>query len=329
MTVDSSLGAPAPACQAPLLSVVVPMKNEEASVDAFLQAVVPVLRHVAGERFEIVAVNDGSADRTLETLLGWRERLPQLRLIDLSRNFGKEAALTAGLQHARGEAVIPMDVDLQDPPELIPTMVERWREGFEVVNARRVLRSGDTPMKRLTAAGFYALMHRLSEVPIPVNVGDFRLMDAAVVRALLTLPERTRFNKGIFAWVGFRQTVLDYERPGRREGGSAWTARSLWRLAIDGITCFSSLPLRACSLLGVLMGLGAFTYAAFVIASTLWFGRDVPGYASLIVVMLVCSALIMMSIGVLGEYLARVFVEVKGRPLYIIRRTWPPQDGAA
>lgn len=329
MTVNPSPGAPAPACRAPLLSVVVPMKDEEASVDIFLQAVVPVLRQVAGERFEIVAVNDGSADRTLDALLGWRERLPQLRLIDLSRNFGKEAALTAGLQHARGEAVIPMDVDLQDPPELIPTMVERWREGFEVVNARRVLRSGDTPMKRLTAAGFYALMHRLSEVPIPVNVGDFRLMDAAVVRALLTLPERTRFNKGIFAWVGFRQTVLDYERPGRREGGSAWTARSLWRLAIDGITCFSSIPLRACSLLGVLMGLGAFTYAVVVIASTLWFGRDVPGYASLIVVMLVCSALIMMSIGVLGEYLARVFVEVKGRPLYIVRRTWPPQDGEA
>jgi glycosyltransferase involved in cell wall biosynthesis len=250
------------------------MKDEEAAVDAFLQAVVPVLRRVAGDRFEIVAVNDGSADRTLETLLG-------------------------------------------------------WREGFEVVDARRVLRSSDTPMKRLTVAAFYALMHRPLKVPIPVNVGDFRLMDAAVMRALLTLPERARFNKGIFAWVGFRQTVLDYERPVRREGGSAWTTRSLWRLAIDGITCFSCLPLRACSLLGVLMGLGAFTYAAFVIASTLWFGRDVPGYASLIVVMLVCSALILMSIGGLGEYLARVFVEVKGRPLYIVRRIWPPQDGEA
>jgi hypothetical protein len=172
-------------------------------------------------------------------------------------------------------------------------------------------------------------MRRLAEIPIPPNVGDFRLMDAAVVRALLTLPERTRFNKGIFAWVGFRQTFVDFERPGRREGGSAWTARSLWRLAIDGITCFSSLPLRACSLIGVLMGLAAFGYAAWVIVSTLWFGRDVPGYASLIVVMLVCSALILMSIGVLGEYLARVFVEVKGRPLFIVRRSWTGGDPQA
>lgn len=309
--------------RAPLLSVVVPMKDEEASIEPFLEAVVPVLRTVAGDRFEIIAVNDGSTDDTLPRLLRHREALPQLRVVDLSRNFGKEAALTAGLQHARGEAVIPMDADLQDPPELLPAMVERWRSGFEVVSARRVLRDEDTPMKRLTAGAFYSIMRRLSEIPIPPNVGDFRLMDAAVVRALLTLPERTRFNKGIFAWVGFRQTFIDFDRPGRRQGGSAWTARSLWRLAIDGITCFSSLPLRACSLIGVLMGLGAFAYAAWVIASTLWFGRDVPGYASLIVVMLVCSALILMSIGVLGEYLARIFVEVKGRPLYIVRRTWP------
>jgi len=174
--------------------------------------------------------------------------------------------------------------------------------------------------------GFYALMHHLSEVPIPANVGDFRLMDACVVRALLTLPERTRFNKGIFAWVGFRQCFIDFERPGRREGGSAWTARSLWRLAIDGITCFSSLPLRVWSLVGVCMALAALAYALVVIGETLWFGRDVPGYASLIVVVLVCSALILISIGVLGEYLSRVFVEVKGRPLYIIRRTWSAQD---
>jgi glycosyltransferase involved in cell wall biosynthesis len=307
----------------PILSIVIPMRNEEASIEPFLAAVLPVLRTCCDDRFEIVAVNDGSSDRTLDRLL--EQRLPQLKVIDLSRNFGKEAALTAGLQHAGGQAVIPMDADLQDPPELIPAMLDRWKAGFEVVSARRVLRDEDTPMKRLTAQAFYSVMHRLAEIPIPANVGDFRLMDAAVVRALLTLPERTRFNKGIFAWVGFRQTFIDFERPARREGGSAWTARALWRLAIDGITCFSSLPLRACSLIGVLMGLAAFTYAVWVIASTLWFGRDVPGYASLIVVMLVCSALILMSIGVLGEYLARVFVEVKGRPLYIIRRVWDTQ----
>jgi hypothetical protein len=197
-----------------------------------------------------------------------------------------------------------------------------------VVSPRRVLRDEDTPMKRLTAGGFYAIMHRLSEIPIPANVGDFRLMEACVVRALLSLPERTRFNKGIFAWVGFRQCFIDFERPARRAGGSAWTARSLWRLAIDGITCFSSLPLRVWSLVGVFMGVVAMTYAAVVVVRTLWFGRDVPGYASLIVVMLVCSALILMGIGVLGEYLARVFVEVKGRPLYIVRRTWGDADAA-
>ena len=238
----------------PMLSVVVPMKNEAASLEAFFATVVPVLRAECGERFEIVCVNDGSTDDTLAGLLRRRAALPQMRVIDLSRNFGKEAALTAGLQHARGEAVIPMDVDLQDPPELIPEMVAKWREGFEVVSPRRVLRDEDTPMKRLTAGGFYAIMHRLSEIPIPANVGDFRLMEACVVRALLSLPERTRFNKGIFAWVGFRQCFIDFERPARRAGGSAWTARSLWRLAIDGITCFSSLPLRVWSLVGVFMG---------------------------------------------------------------------------
>ena len=312
--------------QKPILSVVVPMKDEAASLASFLDTVVPVLRSAAGERFEIVCVNDGSTDGTLDGLRARLRSLPQMRVIDLSRNFGKEAALTAGLQHARGEAVIPMDVDLQDPPELIPQMVERWKSGFEVVCARRVTRDEDTPMKRLTAGGFYALMRRLSDVPIPANVGDFRLMDACVVRALLSLPERTRFNKGIFAWVGFRQCFIDFERPGRREGGSAWTARSLWRLAIDGITCFSSLPLRVWSLVGVCMALAALAYALVVIGETLLFGRDVPGYASLIVVVLVCSALILISIGVLGEYLSRVFVEVKGRPLYIIRRTWSAQD---
>ena len=312
-----------------MLSVVVPMKNEAASLDAFFGAVVPVLRETCGERFEIVCVNDGSTDGTLDGLRARLRALPQMRVIDLSRNFGKEAALTAGLQHARGDAVIPMDVDLQDPPELIPRMVARWREGFEVVSARRCMRDEDTPMKRLTAGGFYAVMRHLSEIPIPENVGDFRLMDACVVRALLTLPERTRFNKGIFAWVGFRQCFIDFERPGRRAGGSAWTARSLWRLAIDGITCFSSLPLRVWSLVGVCVALAALAYAAIVVVQTLWFGRDVPGYASLIVVMLVCSALILMGIGVLGEYLSRVFVEVKGRPLYIIRRTWSAEDEGA
>lgn len=312
----------------PMLSVVVPMKNEAASLEAFFATVVPVLRAECGDRFEIVCVNDGSTDDTLAGLLQRRGALPQMRVIDLSRNFGKEAALTAGLQHARGEAVIPMDVDLQDPPELIPEMVAKWRDGFEVVSPRRMLRDEDTPMKRLTAGGFYAIMHRLSEIPIPANVGDFRLMEACVVRALLSLPERTRFNKGIFAWVGFRQCFIDFERPARRAGGSAWTARSLWRLAIDGITCFSSLPLRVWSLVGVFMGVVAMTYAAVVVVRTLWFGRDVPGYASLIVVMLVCSALILMGIGVLGEYLARVFVEVKGRPLYIVRRTWGDADAA-
>jgi glycosyltransferase involved in cell wall biosynthesis len=321
---SSALSSSTEISGAPILSIVVPMKNEEASIGPFLEAVLPVLRQCCGDRFEIIAINDGSTDRTLERLL--EQRLPNLRVIDLSRNFGKEAALTAGLQHARGQAVIPMDADLQDPPELIPAMLEHWKSGFEVVSARRVLRGEDTPMKRVTAHAFYALMHRLAEIPIPANVGDFRLMDAAVVRALLSLPERTRFNKGIFAWVGFRQTFIDFDRPGRRTGGSAWTARSLWRLAIDGITCFSSLPLRVCSAVGVLMGLVAFGYAAFVVGSTLWFGRDVPGYASLIVVMLVCSALILMSIGVLGEYLARVFVEVKGRPLYIIRRVWDAKE---
>lgn len=306
----------------PTLSVVIPLKDEQDGVATLFARLAEVLDRLLPGDHEVVCVNDGSSDATLAALLAEQRKRPNLVIVDLSRNFGKEAALTAGLANASGRTVVPLDADLQDPPELIGEMLARWREGYEVVCARRVQRTGDGPFKRLTARLFYALIRRISDVEIPSNVGDFRLMDQAVVQAVLSLPERTRFNKGLFAWLGFRQCIITYDRPERAVGTSKWRYWRLWNFALDGITSFSSLPLRIWSYLGMAMAMLAMVYAAVIVVKTMVSGRDVPGYASLMCVVLVCSGLILMGIGVIGEYLSRIFIEVKGRPLYIVRRTY-------
>lgn len=299
------------------ISVVVPMWNESAVLDRFFDRVVPVIESVTRD-YEILCIDDGSTDDTYARLAAWRVRNPHIRLIGLSRNFGKENALSAGLDFAAGQAVIPMDADLQDPPEIVPEMVARWREGFDVVLARRATREGESWVKRATAHAFYRLIGRLSAIEIPENVGDFRLMDRRVVDALAALPERSRFMKGVFAWLGFRQVVIEYAREPRAAGTAKQNWPRLFALAIDGIVSFSAVPLKVWSYLGFAMAAFAGAYGAYIILRTLLMGADVPGYASLLVVVLFMNGLVLIGLGVLGEYMARIFVEVKRRPVYVI-----------
>jgi glycosyltransferase involved in cell wall biosynthesis len=303
------------------LSVVVPMHDEESVVDLFFDRLEPVLSGIT-EDYEVVCVNDGSGDGTLERLIAHHRRNGRVKVIDLSRNFGKEYALSAGIDYSTGRAVIPIDADLQDPPELIPDLVTKWREGYEMVLAVRTDRRSDSFAKRTSAGAFYRLINRLSDVPLPANAGDFRLMERKVVNALGSMRERGRYMKGMFAWLGFRQAVVTYSRPARAAGRSKWQGWKLWNFALEGIISFTSLPLRVWSYFGLAIAGSAFVYALYIIVRTLIYGIDVPGYASLAVLMLFLSGMILIGIGVIGEYLARIFVEVKQRPLYLVRGTY-------
>jgi polyisoprenyl-phosphate glycosyltransferase len=303
----------------PTVSIVCPMYDEALSLPAFEERLTAVLSGT-GQSFEVVCVNDGSRDNTLHLLRAWRARDPRVRVIDLTRNFGKEAALTCGIDHARGEAVIPIDADLQDPPELIPEMLRLWRSGFEVVLPQRVDRSSDGALKRRTAAWFYRLHNRIADAPIPVNVGDFRLLDRQVIDALARLPERRRFMKGLFAWVGFRQATLPYTRAARQHGQTKFSGWRLWNFALDGITSFSTAPLRMWTYIGLAVALLAFLYGLIIIAQVLITGRDMPGYASLITVVLFLGGVQLIGLGMLGEYVGRLHQEVKQRPIYLVRQ---------
>lgn len=307
-----------------LLSVVAPMFNEEGGIDPFLARVEPVAEGLVaplGGSYEIICVDDGSTDGTLERLAAQRERNPAIKIVALSRNFGKDIALSAGLDHAAGAAVVPIDADLQDPPEVIPELFAKWLEGYDVVFATRASRAGDGLLKRLTSACFYRLHNKLAEVDIPNDTGDFRLMDRRVVAALGRLPERNRFMKGLFAWVGFRQAAVAYQREARAHGSSKWRYWNLWNFAIDGITSSSTWPLRVWSYFGAVISLCAFAYAGYMIVRTLAFGADVPGYASLMVVVLFMGGINLLTLGIIGEYLGRAYMEVKGRPLYLVRES--------
>ena len=301
----------------PTLSIVVPMHNEEAGLDAFFARVTGVLESM-GERWEIVCVDDGSRDGTFDALAQAHARDARIKVLRLSRNFGKEAALSAGLAHARGDAVVPIDADLQDPPELIPALFAKWREGYDVVNAARTSRQGETWFKKASARAYYRLFELVSPIRLARDTGDFRLLGRPVVDALNQLPERSRMMKGLFAWVGFRQAYVPYDRPPRFAGCSQWSFGRLCKLALDGITSFSSWPLRIWSFIGATIALLTFAYAMFLVARTLAHGVDVPGYASLMVVVLFVGGVQLVGLGVLGEYLGRVFEEVKERPLYLI-----------
>lgn len=302
----------------PEISLVVPMYNESEVIDHFFTKVVPLMEslHLS---YEIISVNDGSTDDTLPKLLLQNHINDHIKVIDLSRNFGKESALTAGIENSIGNAVIPLDADLQDPPELIQQMVEKWREGYDVVTGVRTDRSSDSFLKKTTAELFYKLIGKMGEIPIPVNAGDFRLLDRKVVIALMNLPERTRFMKGIFAWLGFRQAFVYYSRPPRKAGESKFKPWKLWNFALDGLVSFSSIPLKIWTYIGMSVALSSMLYMSFIIIRTLILGIDVPGYASLMVAILFFSGLNMIGLGVLGEYVSRVFIEVKQRPIYLIR----------
>jgi len=313
---------------ASLVSVVVPFFNEAEGVATFRDRLLPCLEAVPAVAWEIVCVDDGSTDGTLAALVAIAAADPRFRVIELSRNFGKEAALTAGLDLAQGDAVIPIDADLQDPPELIARMIEAWRGGAEVVLARRQDRSADGMFKRKTASWFYALHNRMSKTKIPANVGDFRLMDRVVVAALKRLPERQRFMKGLFAWVGFRTVTIDYVRAKRAAGESKFSGFTLWNFAMEGLTSFSTAPLKIWTYVGACGALGTFIYSIFIVLYTILHGTGVPGYASLLVVVLFLGSIQLMSIGLLGEYIGRIYLETKQRPTYVIRKTYGAGDGS-
>jgi len=300
------------------LSLVVPVFNEEAVLPEFYRRVVAVLERTADD-WELVFVNDGSSDASLAILQGLHARDPRVAVIDFARNFGKEAAMTAGFELAAGELVGIIDADLQDPPELIPQLLARLAEGFDVAYARRRIRRGETWLKRATAGAFYQLMQRMSRVRIPTDTGDFRVMNRDAVAALLRLPERHRFMKGLFAWIGFRQAEVLYDRAPRQGGQSKFGYWRLWNFALEGITSFSSAPLKIATYVGLLIALMAFSFATVIVFRTLRYGNPVAGYPSLITVVLFIGGVQLVAIGLLGEYIARIYDEVKARPLYLTK----------
>lgn len=299
------------------ISIVVPMYNEEAVFHTLFRVLEETLSKL-DVTYEVICVDDGSRDKTRELLLAKTQQDPRVKAVLLSRNFGKEAAMTAAIDYATGDAVIPIDADLQDPPELIGQMIEKWREGFDVVYAKRVSRMSDTPMKRNTAGLFYRIFNMLSEIPIPENVGDYRLMDRRVVDAIKRLPEKDRFMKGLFCWPGFNNTSIEFERPERLEGETKFNYWKLWNFALNGITSFSSFPVRLGVYLGLVVSAVAFIYGVVIMVKTLFTGVDVPGYASLMVVMLFLGGIQLFFLGLLGEYIGRIYKEVKNRPIYMV-----------
>lgn len=300
------------------LTVVVPAYNEQEVILEFNRRLCAALEAADIDRAEIIYVNDGSLDNTLTMLLDLMQRDQRVEVLDLSRNFGKEAAMTAGLDRACGDAVVVIDADLQDPPELIPDMVSEWRLGYDVVYMRRLSREGETWLKKTTARAFYTLMARIGRVEVPENVGDFRLLSRRAVDALKQLPERTRFMKGLFSWIGFPAKELPYHRDPRYAGVTKWNYWGLWNFAIEGITSFTIAPLKIASYIGFLTSALALLYGLVVLGKALFFGNPVAGYPSMMVVILFLGGLQLLAIGVVGEYMGRMFIETKQRPIYLV-----------
>ena len=300
-----------------LLSIVCPAYNEEDGLAAFHRAVRKAMTALQ-QPFEVVFVNDGSRDGTLSLMRELRARHPNTTIVDLSRNFGKEIALTAGLDAARGDAVVVIDADLQDPPDLIGEMIQGWREGYDVIYAQRRVRHGESWIKRVTASAFYRLMRHVGPAPLPENVGDFRLMSRKAVDAVCALRERHRFMKGVFAWVGFPSKVVQYDRAPREAGGSKWNYWKLWNLSLEGVTSTTLAPLKISTYLGFSVAAGAFLLGVFYLSKRLIFGDPVQGISTLIVVLTFLGGVQLAVLGVIGEYLGRVFNETKNRPLYFV-----------
>jgi len=311
-----------------LLSVVVPCFNEQNGIDEFFRRTTKACEMI-GLDLEFVFVNDGSTDATLEQIMMLKSISCRIKIVDLSRNFGKEVALTAGLDHAAGDIVIPIDADLQDPPEIIPLMVSKWRDGYNVVYARRNSREGDSFLKRNTATLFYRLMRYVGgRVKIPENVGDFRLIDRKALDALLTFRERHRFMKGLFALVGFRQASIDYSRERRFADDTKWNYWKLWNLSLEGITSFTTAPLRISTYLGLMVAFLAFVYGAFIVLKAVLFGDPVGGFPSIIAIVTLLGGVQLVVLGIIGEYLARIFNETKERPLYFVQDIYDKQAAA-
>ena len=306
----------------PVLSIVVPLYNEEGNVAPLLERIVAIVARLEGApSYEIILVNDGSADRTLERIRDELARREHIVMVNLSRNFGHQLAASAGMDIAQGDAVILMDGDLQDPPELVADFMAKWREGYDVVYAVRRTRKGESPFKLFTAQLFYRVIKRLTKVSIPVDAGDFRLMSRRVVEALKRSPERHRFLRGMVSWVGYNQIGIEYDRDERHSGITKYPLPKMLRFAIDGITSFSDVPLRFASYLGFISSAVAFVYALIVIAYKLFSLHPpgyTPGWASTIVAVLFLGGVQLISLGILGEYIGRIYDEVKGRPLYLI-----------
>lgn len=304
-----------------LLSVIVPFLNENSVIDMLFDHLLRELRKL-GVPHEIICVDNGSRDDSLGRLLAWRDGHPEIKVISLSRYFGKEAALTAGLDHATGQAVILMDPDLQDPPELIPQFVAKWREGFDVVYATRRSSGIETRVRRRANAMFYRLFNFVSETPIPPNTGDFRLLDRRIVDVLRSMPERARFLRALSTWVGFRSTAVMFDRPARPTGESKSTSLFLWGYALEAIMSSTTRPLRVWTYIGSSISGLALVAAIVIVLRTAIFGREVPGFASTIIAILLLSGFQLISIGVVAEYVGRIYREVQGRPLYVVDRTY-------
>jgi glycosyltransferase involved in cell wall biosynthesis len=305
----------------PIFSVVIPAFNEAEGLVGFHQRLAAAMEPLG--TWEAIYIDDGSNDTTREVVELLRRDDPRIALVALSRNFGKEIATTAGLDHAHGEAVIVIDADLQDPPEVIPKLVAAWRQGFDMVCARRRARDGDTPLKKLTAHVFYRLMRHTGRVRLPEDTGDFRLMSRRVVDAVCKLREHHRFMKGLFAWVGYPVTTVLYDRCPRHAGQTKWNYWNLWNFALEGITSFTVMPLKIATYLGLIVALLSVAFGLQVIVKTLLFGNPVAGYPSLLTVMLFLGGIQLMTLGVIGEYLGRIFNETKRRPLYLVERFLP------
>lgn len=322
---DLSLSAPFVTINASRkrVTIVCPFYNEESGVAVFYDAMIAEIDALPNYDFEVVCVDDGSKDCTLESLIALSRHDSRFRVVELTRNFGKEAALTAGLDSSNGDLVIPIDADLQDPPSLIGRLIRAWEEtGADVVLARRGDRNSDSFAKRFSAAAFYDIHNWVSHIKIPANVGDCRLMTRPVVEALKLLPEKQRFMKGLFAWVGFKSETIEYIREQRFTGSSKFSGWKLWNFALEGITSFSSWPLRVWTYIGLVGALISLIYGAFIVLRTLLGGVDVPGYASLLVLILLFGSLQLIGLGVLGEYIGRIYMESKHRPAYLVRQVY-------
>ncbi|TNE84739.1 MAG: glycosyltransferase [Deltaproteobacteria bacterium] len=303
----------------PELSVVVPVFNEEAVLPELYRQLVPVLDEAAA-RWELVLVNDGSRDGSLAIMQSLRDEDERVTLINLSRNFGHQLAITAGMEHALGDAVVVMDADLQDPPEVILEMVARWREGFDVVYGVRSEREAETLFKRFTAAAFYRVLNALTPVQIPLDTGDFRLMSRRALDALSRMPERARFVRGMVAWLGFRQTGITFKRRARFAGRTKYPVSKMVGFAADSLISFSTVPLRIASTLGFVMSVGALGYFGYAASMKIMYGHTAPGWASLIAVIVLLGSAQLLCLGIIGEYVGRIYEEVKARPLFVVER---------